>query len=119
MSSKIQAFEKHNKADDRDIQIQREEYEEKPISALHYNIREEQPKAFQTASLNISSNLIEFLNDIYPQGSIRTDWTPVTMLDLRRVKEVIVSYGMYSPIVKQVITHDHLAIELSLKTGES
>ena len=31
------------------------------------------------------------------------NWTPVPMLDLRRFKESIVSYGMHSPFVKQTL----------------
>ena len=31
------------------------------------------------------------------------NWIPVPMLDLRRFKESIVSYGMHSPFVKQML----------------
>ena len=40
-SAKIQALEKLNKADPRDIQIQTEGFNGEPISALHYKNREE------------------------------------------------------------------------------
>ena len=42
-------------------------------------------------------------NDRYTQGSVRTEWTPVVMLNLRSLKEVIVSYGMQSLFVKQML----------------
>ena len=38
--AKIQALEKVNKTDHRDIQIQTEEFKGEPISALHYKVRE-------------------------------------------------------------------------------
>ena len=47
LSAKIQALEKPSKADHRDIQIQTEEFNGEPISALHYKNREEQPKVFK------------------------------------------------------------------------
>ena len=40
MCAKIQALEKVNKTDHRDIQIQTEEFKGEPISALHYKVRE-------------------------------------------------------------------------------
>ena len=36
LSARIQALEKSNKTDHRDIQIQTEEFNGEPISALHY-----------------------------------------------------------------------------------
>ena len=47
MSAKIQALEKHIKTDHRDTQVQREEFNEEPISALYFKVREEQPKRFK------------------------------------------------------------------------
>ena len=47
MSAKIQALEKLIKTDHRDIQIQTEEFKGEPILALHYKVREEQPKDFK------------------------------------------------------------------------
>ena len=44
MTNKIQALEKLNKTDHRDIQIQTKEFNGEPISALHYKVREEQTK---------------------------------------------------------------------------
>ena len=36
-------------------------------------------------------------------GIFKAEWTPVKMLDLRRFKEVIVSYGMYSPFAEKML----------------
>ena len=35
---------------------------------------------------------------------VRTEWTPVPMLDLRGFNEAIDSYGMLSPLVKQMLS---------------
>ena len=40
MTIKIQVLEKLNKRDHRDIQIQTEEFNEEPISAFHYKVKE-------------------------------------------------------------------------------
>lgn len=42
-------------------------------------------------------------NGNYPQGYARTEWTSMKMLDLRRFKDVIVSYGICSAFVKQML----------------
>lgn len=47
LTAKIQALQKLNKTDDTDIQIQTGEFNEKSISALHYQVREEQNKLFK------------------------------------------------------------------------
>ena len=50
MSAKIQALEKLNKTDHRDTQFQTEEFKGEPIPALHYKVREKQPKVFKQLS---------------------------------------------------------------------
>ena len=47
MSAKIRALKKLNKTDHKDIQTKTEEFNREPISALHYKIREDQPKVFK------------------------------------------------------------------------
>ena len=69
---------------------------------MHCNIREEQPKVFKQTTLIYPVTLQELPNDRYPQGCIRADF-PVEMLDSRRFKEAIISYGMNSPFVKQML----------------
>ena len=83
----IQALEKLNKIDHRNIQTQTEK--------LHYKVREEQPKGFKQRTLIYPVYLQDLPND---RSSVKANWTPVAMLDLRRFKEVIVSYGMHSPL---------------------
>ena len=100
MCAKIQALEKVNKTDHRDIQIQTEEFKGEPISALHYKVREKQPKVFKQPTLIYLLNLQKLPSDRYPQGSKRADQTPAAMLNLRRFKEEIVSYGMHLLLVK-------------------
>ena len=67
---------------------------------LHYKNREEQPKVFRQPTLIYLVTLQEMPNN---RGSVTANWTPVPMLDLRRFKEAIVSYGMHSPFVKQML----------------
>ena len=59
LTAKIQALEKHNKTDHRYIQIQSEEFNGEPISALHYKVREEQPKVFKQPTLIYPGTLHE------------------------------------------------------------
>ena len=79
MSAKIQALEKLIKTDHRDIQIQIEEFKGEPISALHYKVREEQPKVFKKPTLIYSVTLQELPNDRFTQGYVRVKWPPVEM----------------------------------------
>lgn len=37
------------------------------------------------------------------QGYAEVNWNPVEMLDLKRFKEVVISLGMHSPFVKQML----------------
>ena len=99
MSAKIQTLEKLIKIDHRAIQIQTEEFNEEPISALHYKVREEQPKVFKQPTLINPVTLQDMSNDRASEGD---SLTPMPMLDLRRFKETIVSYGMYWLFVKQM-----------------
>ena len=51
LSAKIQALEKHNKTDHKDIQIHTEKFDREPMSPLHYKNREEQPKVYNQPTL--------------------------------------------------------------------
>ena len=51
LSAKMQALETLNKTDHRDTQIQTEECNGEPISALYYKNREEQSKVFKQLTL--------------------------------------------------------------------
>ena len=42
-------------------------------------------------------------DDRHHQGYKVADWNPVQFLDLKRLKEVVISYGMHSPCVKQIL----------------
>ena len=98
LSTKNQTVEKFNEIDYRDIQIQTEEFNEEPISALHYKNREEQNKVFVQPTLIYTITIQELSND-----SVRVKWTPVPVLGLRRFKETRVTYGIHSPFVKQML----------------
>ena len=89
---------KNNKTDHRDTQIWTEVFNEEPISALNFKIREEQPKIFKQPTLICPVTLQESPND---RGFIRADWTPVPMLELSKFKKVIISFGMDSSFMKQ------------------
>lgn len=103
LSAKTQDTKKVNKTDHRDIQTQTEEYDGEPILALPYKGIEELPKVFKQPTLIYPVTIQEQLpNDRYPQGCARAKWTPVEMLELKRQKEMIVSYGIHSPFVKQM-----------------
>ena len=74
LRAKIQALGRLNKTDHRDIQIQAEEFNGEPISALHYKDREEWPKAFKQPTLMYPVTMQELPND-----RVRAEWTPVPM----------------------------------------
>ena len=66
-------------------------------------------KPFSTRSSKISQKQATL---IYPvtfkkmkndKDNTEASWAPIYMLDLRRVKEAIVSYGMHSPFVRQIL----------------
>ena len=69
----------------------------------HCIIREEQSKIFKQPTLIYPVTLQELLNDRYPQDPVRAEWTHAAILNLRRFKEVIVSYGIHLPFVKQML----------------
>ena len=85
LTAKIKCLEKL-KTDHRNIQIKTEEFNEEPISALHYKIRKEQPNVFKQPNLMYPVTLQELPNS---RGTVRAEWTPVPMLDLKRFKEAI------------------------------
>ena len=39
----------------------------------------------------------------YPQGYAELIWNPVEVLELKRFKEAVISYGVHSPFVKQML----------------
>ena len=39
----------------------------------------------------------------HPKGGVAYQWEPISMKDLKGIKEAVVSYGMHSPYVKQLI----------------
>ena len=47
MSVKIQVLQKLHKTDHKDIQTQTDEFNVEPISALHYEVRDKQPKVYK------------------------------------------------------------------------
>ena len=58
----------------------------------------------------------EIINQDWHTANYHFD--PVPMLYLRRFKEVIFSYSIHSPFIKQVLKLWLVLIELSLKTGQ-
>ena len=94
-----ETLEKCNKTNHREIQVQTEEFNRETILAWHYKAREEQPKVFKQRTLINPVTLQDMSND---RVSERDSLTPMPMLDLRRFKETIVSYGMYWLFVKQM-----------------
>lgn len=42
-------------------------------------------------------------DDRYPQGDEENTWNPIEILDLRRFREMIVSYGRHSSYMKQIL----------------
>lgn len=72
----------------RDIHIKTKELEGEPTSALHYKVREEQPKIIKQPTLMYLITLQEQLSkNRYSQGLVRVDWVSVEMLDLRKFKK--------------------------------
>lgn len=37
------------------------------------------------------------------QGYREVKWNPIDVLDLRRLKEAVISYGMHSPLVNRIL----------------
>lgn len=50
------------------------------------------------------------------QGYTEDNWDPVEMLNLKGFKEALVSYGMFSPFLKQFQIHGQLRTELFHQT---
>ena len=95
LRAKVKTLEKSNWAGHRDIQIQTEELNGEPTSALRYKTREEQPNVFrQQPTLIYPVTLQELPNG---RDSLTANCSPVSMLDLRILKEAIISCGMHSP----------------------
>lgn len=92
----IQILQNLVKTDHGDSQTQAEEFKGELISTLHCMIKKKQPKAFKQPALIYLVTLQELPNDINPPDSVKAEWTPVPMLDLKRFKEEIVSDSMHS-----------------------
>lgn len=72
----------------RDIHIKTKELKGDPTSALHYKVREEQPKIIKQPTLMYPITLQEQLSkNRYSQGFVRVDWISVEMLDLRKFEK--------------------------------
>ena len=67
---------------------------------MHYKNRQGQPNVFKQPTVIYPVTLQELLSG---RGSVIANWTPVPMLGLRRSKEAIVSYGMHSRFMKQML----------------
>ena len=100
LSVKIDALYQPNKTDQRGIKIEREEFNGEPILELHNKDREEQQSVFRQVTVIFPVTLQKFPNG---RGSVKANWTSGSLLYLRRFKEAIVSYGLSSPIVKQML----------------
>lgn len=96
----MEALEKLTKADHRDIQIQSEEFNGEPSLLMHYKFKEDQSKITRKATLIHPGTLQEVPNE---RDSVRASWTPVTLLYLGKFKEAVVSYGIQSAFVKQML----------------
>ena len=57
-------------------------------------------KVFKQPTLVYPITLQELPDD---RGAVKPNWTPEPMLDLRRFKEVIDSYTMHSPFMKEML----------------
>ncbi|XP_052610186.1 oxidized purine nucleoside triphosphate hydrolase isoform X1 [Peromyscus californicus insignis] len=82
----------------REIQIQTEEINSEIVSKLDHKVTERKPVFTQSPLIYLVA--IQQLPD---EENEQNTWVPVKMLDLRRFKEAIASYGMHSPYVKQML----------------
>ena len=98
LSAKIQAWEKPNRTDHRDSQIQTEEFNGEPISVLHCKHRKEQLNVFKQPTL-----IYTVITGAKWQGLCYSYLYSCANARLRRFKEAIVSYGMHSSFVKQML----------------
>ena len=82
--------------DYKDVEIQTEDYIE-PVPARPSKIKQRQ------ATLLYPVKIKKIRHDGDEADTTEASWAPVRMLDLRRVKEAIVSYGIHSSFVKQLL----------------
>ncbi|XP_052593228.1 torsin-1A-interacting protein 1 isoform X3 [Peromyscus californicus insignis] len=94
LSARVTALEKLNTP----VKTQTEETNSEVASRLDHMVTERKPVF--TQSPLVCPVTIQQLPD---QMTTQNIWAPIEMLDLRRFKEAIVSYGMHSPYVKQML----------------
>ena len=80
----------------KDVEIQTEDYVE-PISARPSKLKQKR------ATLLYPVTVKKMRHDKDDEEEAEASWAPIRILDLRRVKESIVSYGMHSPFVRQLL----------------
>ena len=100
----MQALEKYTNEKNKNSQIQTEEFRGEFITLLHGETGEERPKVIRTPTLIYPVTVQQQPTDnLHPQGYKEINWNPVDMLDLKRVKEAVVSYGVYSSFARQML----------------
>lgn len=71
---------------------------------MHYGTAEEQPAVIRTTALIYPVTIQERLPDNrHHQGYAEVNWSPIEMIDLERFKVAVISFGMNSPFVKQML----------------
>lgn len=94
LSARITALEELVKP----VKIQTEEINSEVVSSRDHKVAERKPVF--TQSPLIYPVTVQQMPD---QMATQNIWAPIEMLDLKRFKEAIVSYGMHSPYVKQML----------------
>ena len=85
-------------------QTQTDEFRAKFTTLLHCETREKWPKVIRTPTLIHPVTVQQQPpDDKHPQGYTDVNWNHVDMLNLNRFKETVVSYGMNSPFVRQML----------------
>ena len=68
-------------------------------------IRESQPKVIRKQTLVYPVNVQQRPPDNdQPQGYQEFEWQPVGLLELRKSKESVTTFGMHLPFVKHILT---------------
>ena len=93
---KKRIFKKPVEKEYKDVEIQTEDYVE-PIPAKPSKIRRKQ------ATLLYPVTVKKIRNGTDDTDDAEASWAPIRILDLRRVKEATVLYGIHSPFVKQLL----------------
>ena len=93
---KKRVFKKLVEKEYKDLEIQTEDYVE-PISTRPSKIKQKQAMLLYPVTIKKLRNNRDEADDS------ESSWAPIRILDLWRVKEVIVSYEIRSPFVKQLL----------------